>query len=92
MALQPLVGPWLFLQFVIFFTQTVGLLGRVINLSQAAFYTQGNTNCINAHTDNRAFSGIRTQDPSVRATEDSSCLRPRGHSFECQHRAEIVHP
>jgi hypothetical protein len=24
------------------------------------------------------FSGIRTHDPSVRATEDSSCLRPRG--------------
>jgi hypothetical protein len=26
-----------------------------------------------------ASSGIRTHDPSVRASEDSSCLGPRGH-------------
>jgi hypothetical protein len=26
-----------------------------------------------------ALSGIRTHDPSVRASEDSSCLRPLGH-------------
>jgi hypothetical protein len=26
-----------------------------------------------------ASSGIRNQDPSVRAAEDSTCLRPRGH-------------
>jgi hypothetical protein len=26
-----------------------------------------------------ALIGIRTHDPSVRASEDSSCLRPRGH-------------
>jgi hypothetical protein len=26
-----------------------------------------------------ALSGIRTLDPSVRAREDSSCLRPRGY-------------
>jgi hypothetical protein len=25
------------------------------------------------------LSGIRTHDPSIRATEDSSCLRPRNH-------------
>jgi hypothetical protein len=31
------------------------------------------THRINAH------SRIRTHDPSVRASEDSSCLRPRGH-------------
>jgi hypothetical protein len=29
----------------------------------------------NIHT----LSGIRTYDPSVRASEDSSCVRPRGH-------------
>jgi hypothetical protein len=34
---------------------------------------------INAHTDIHALSRIRTHDPSVRASEDSSCLRPRGH-------------
>jgi hypothetical protein len=25
-----------------------------------------------------AFSGIRTHDPSVQASEEGSCLRPRG--------------
>jgi hypothetical protein len=31
------------------------------------------------NTDIYALSGIRTNDPSVQAREDSSCLRPRGH-------------
>jgi hypothetical protein len=32
------------------------------------------------HTPNiHALSGIRAHDPSVRASEDSSCLRPRGY-------------
>jgi hypothetical protein len=31
------------------------------------------------HIDIHASSGIRTHDPSVRAGEDCSCLRPRGH-------------
>jgi hypothetical protein len=67
-----------FIQFIIY-TQSVGVLGRGISLSQS--------HCIQAeqykhrikHTDIHALSGIRTHDPSVRASEDSSCLRPRGH-------------
>jgi hypothetical protein len=39
---------------------------------KAATYTQNNTNI-------HASSGIQTHDPSVRAGEDSSCLRPHGH-------------
>jgi hypothetical protein len=39
--------------------------------------TQDNTNRINANI--HALSGIRTHDLSVRASEDISCLRPRGH-------------
>jgi hypothetical protein len=31
------------------------------------------------HTDIRASSGFRTHDPSVRASEDCSCFRERGH-------------
>jgi hypothetical protein len=31
------------------------------------------------HTDIHALSGIRTQDPSPRASKDSSCLRPHAH-------------
>jgi hypothetical protein len=45
---------------------------------KSATYTQNNTNRINA--DINALSGIGTHDPSVRASEDSSCLlRAAGH-------------
>jgi hypothetical protein len=41
---------------------------------------------INAHnTDIHALSGSRTHDPSVRASEDSSCLSPCGQ-FDRQHK------
>jgi hypothetical protein len=46
---------------------------------KAAIYTQNNTNAEYTHTDIHASSGIRTYDPSVRAGEDVSYLRPRGH-------------
>jgi hypothetical protein len=79
MVLQPF-GPRIFFSFVIFFTQTVGLLGRVISPSQGRYlHTEQHKHRINAHTDNHALSGIRIHDPSNRASEDSSCLRQRGH-------------
>jgi hypothetical protein len=34
---------------------------------------------INAHTEIHAANGIRTHDLSIRASEDSSCLRPPRH-------------
>jgi hypothetical protein len=48
---------------------------------KVATYTQNNIDYrIDAHnTDIHAVSGIRTHDPSVLLSEDSSCLRPRGH-------------
>jgi hypothetical protein len=46
---------------------------------KTATYTQDNTNRINAHTNFHALSGIRTHNLSVRVSEDSSYLRPRGH-------------
>jgi hypothetical protein len=77
----PLLGPGFFFSFVIFFTQSVGLLGRVISPSQGRYlHKRQHTHRINAHTDIHDLSGIRTHDPSVRASEESSCLRPRGHS------------
>jgi hypothetical protein len=79
-ASAPLLGPGLFFSFVIIFTQTVGLLGRVISPSQGRYlHTGQHKHRINAHTDIHALSGIRTHDPSFRASEDSSCLKPRGH-------------
>jgi hypothetical protein len=66
---SPLLGPDLFFSSVMFSTQTVGLLGQVISPSQGRYL----------HTDIHTLSGIRTHDPSIRASEDSSCLRHRGH-------------
>jgi hypothetical protein len=77
---SPLFGPGVFFSFVILFTQTAGLLGRVISPSQGLYpHTGQHKHRINAHTDIHALSGIRTHDLSVRASEDSSRLRPRGH-------------
>jgi hypothetical protein len=77
---SPLLGPGLFFSFVIFFTQTIGLLGRVISPSQDRYlHTGQHKHRIKAHTDIHASSGIRFHDPIVRASEDCSCLRPRDH-------------
>jgi hypothetical protein len=40
---------------------------------------QANINTEKTQTNTRALSGIQTHDPNVRAGEDISCLRPRGH-------------
>jgi hypothetical protein len=63
------------------FTQTVWLLGRGISPSQNLYlYTKQHKHRINAHnTDIHALNGIRTHVPSVRASEDSLYLTPRGH-------------
>jgi hypothetical protein len=70
------------IQFRNHFSQTVGLLGRVISPSQGCYINTGqHKHRINAytHTPNiHASSGIRAHDPSVRASEDSSWLRLRG--------------
>jgi hypothetical protein len=42
------------------------------------------------HTDIKALSGIRTNDPSVPKGEDGSCLRPRGHCDGRKRRIGLV--
>jgi hypothetical protein len=77
---NPLLGLGRFFSFLIFFTQSVGLLGRGTSPSQGRYLNTGqHKHRINTHTDIHTLSGIRTLDASVRASEDSSCLRPRGH-------------
>jgi hypothetical protein len=63
------------------YTQSVGLLGRVISPSRGVYlHTEQHKHKIKAHnTDIHVLSGILTHDPSVRSSEDSSCLRHRGH-------------
>jgi hypothetical protein len=81
MALQPFVEPWPLFQISWSCTQSVGLLGRWISSSQGLYlHTDQHKHGINAqNTDIHALSWIRTHDPSVRASKDSLCLRPRGH-------------
>jgi hypothetical protein len=75
-----LLAPALFFSPVIILTQSVGLLGRVIIPSQGLYLNTGqHKHRTNAYTGIHALSGIRTHDPSVRASEDSSFRRPRGH-------------
>jgi hypothetical protein len=61
--------------------QTVGLLGRVISSSQGLYLNTGqHKHGINTYTPNiHVLCGIRTHDPSFRASEDSSSLRPLGY-------------
>jgi hypothetical protein len=62
------------------YTQSVGLLGRVISPSQDRYlHTGQHKHKINADTNIHVLNGIRTHDPSVRASEDSLCLSLRGH-------------
>jgi hypothetical protein len=76
----------LFFSFVIFLTLTVRLLGRVTSPSQGRYlHTEQHKDRKNAHTDIHALSGIRTHDPSVRASEDRSCLRSRVHRDRLSH-------
>jgi hypothetical protein len=65
--------------------ESVGLLGWG-STQYKPLPTQDNTEWTQTYT--HALSGIRTQDPSVRASEDSSCLRPRGNCD--RHRLYIL--
>jgi hypothetical protein len=60
------------------FVHLVGLLGRGIGPTQG-LYLHRITQHRKTRTHMHASSGIRTHDPSVRAAEDSKCLRLRGH-------------
>jgi hypothetical protein len=81
---SPLLGPGLFFSYVIFFTQTVELLGRVISPSQGRYVHAGqHKHRINTHTNIHASSGIRTHDRSLGTSGNSSCLRARGHCDRC---------
>jgi hypothetical protein len=58
--------------------QLVGLLGRVIGPTQG-LYLHRTTQHRETQTHIHAPSRIRTCDLNIRAAEDSTCLRPRGH-------------
>jgi hypothetical protein len=72
------IEPWLLLQFRnLFYTdgRTPWTSDQLVARPRY-LHTGEHKDRLNAHTDIHASSGIRTHDPSVRANEDSSCLRP----------------
>jgi hypothetical protein len=74
-------GPWPLFSFITY-SQSVGLLGRVINSSQGLYLNTGQHKHRIKHTytpNIHALSRIRTHNHSVRANEDSSCLKPLGY-------------
>jgi hypothetical protein len=73
---SPFVGPWPIFQVL----NPIELLGRGISTLKSRYlHTQRHKHRVNPHTDIHDLSGIRNHDPSVRAGEDSWCLRPSGH-------------
>jgi hypothetical protein len=80
MALLAHSGPSPHIQLRNHFSQTVGLLGRVISPPEGRYlHTGQHKHRKNAHTDFHVLSGIRTHDSRVRASEDSLRLRQRGY-------------
>jgi hypothetical protein len=69
LALPAQSGPWLLIQFSDQLGSRPLPRRKRTQTQNKRIYTP------NVH----ALSGIRTHDPSIRASEDSSCLRPRGH-------------
>jgi hypothetical protein len=80
MALQPFVGNTPVLQFRNLY-YTVGRTpwrgDQPVASSLPTHGTKKTQN--NAHRNVHDWSGIRIHDPRVQASEDNSCLRPRGH-------------
>jgi hypothetical protein len=78
MALPAHSGPCPLIQFHNHFSQTVGLLGRVISPPQGRCLNTTQTQNKRIYTTNtHALCGIGIHDPSVRASEEKSYLRPR---------------
>jgi hypothetical protein len=81
---SPLLGLGRFFSFLILYT-----VGRTPWTGDQSVARPLPIHRINAHnTDIHALSGIRTHDLSVRASEDSSWLRPRSH---CDRPAKIFY-
>jgi hypothetical protein len=76
---SPLLVPGLFFSFVIIFTKSVGLLGRVISPSQGRYlHTGQHKHRIHAYR-HLCLQWESYPRSSLRASEDTSCFRPRGH-------------
>jgi hypothetical protein len=81
MALQPHVGSWLLFSFLILYTDgRISWTGDQPVARPLPKHRTTQTQNKRMHTPNiHVLSGIWSHDHSVRASEDNSCLRPRGY-------------
>jgi hypothetical protein len=83
-ALTAHVGPWLLLQFYNHFYTYVRTPWTSHNPSQGHYlHTGQHKHRIKAYTNINTFSGICIHDPSVRGSENSSCLKAVFHQVRC---------
>jgi hypothetical protein len=83
---QSIHDPGLLFSSVIIFRRRQDSLDEWSPLRKAATWTQDSTKRKNAYTPNiHALLEIRTHDPSVRASEGSSCPRLRGYCHRQHH-------
>jgi hypothetical protein len=94
MALYPYYGPCPLLQFHNLFYRTPWTCDQP--LARTLLTHTKTQHRINAYRDIHILSGIRTHDHSIRAGEDSSCFRQRGHSgftliyiYKFKHTSEV---
>jgi hypothetical protein len=88
--LQPLQGPGLFFSSVIIFYADGRTTWTSRKLVARPLPIHRTTQTQNKRIpNNHASSGIRTHDLTVRASEDSSCLRPRGR---CNRHMPVKQP
>jgi hypothetical protein len=74
MTLQSFLGPWPLFQFLNLCT-----VGRTLWTGDQPVARPLPTHRKTQLTDIPTLTGIQTHDPSFRASEGSSCFRPRGH-------------
>jgi hypothetical protein len=80
MALQPFVVPWPLLQFCNLFYTDSRIPWTSNEPITRPLPTHRTTQTQNKHTHRHPYlEWIQTHDPSVRANEDGSCLKPCGH-------------
>jgi hypothetical protein len=83
MALQPFVGRWPLFNFLILYrVGRTPWTGDQPVARPLPTHRTTQTQKKAQNTDIHVLSGIRTHDPSVRASEGSSCLRLRGHCYK----------
>jgi hypothetical protein len=83
MVVQSFVEPWLLFSFLTLYTvgRTPWMGDQPVARPLPTHRTTQTQNKRTRNTDVHVLSGIRAHDPSVRTSEDNSCLRRHGYYY-----------